>query len=66
MFKSKVVRNRLVNDHLTNALKSNPSPIYSQKFASRITTGNTTDDMAKIAIMIGLSKWLWKDWTSKN
>ncbi|MFN3753926.1 3-hydroxyacyl-CoA dehydrogenase NAD-binding domain-containing protein [Flavobacterium sp.] len=46
---SKVVRNRLVNDHLTNALKSNPSPIYNQKFASRITTGNTTDDMAKIA-----------------
>ena len=46
---SKVVRNRLVNEHLTNALKSNPSPIYSQKFASRITTGNTTDDMAKIA-----------------
>jgi len=46
---SKVVRNRLVNDHLAIALKSNPSPIYSQKFASRITTGNTTDDMAKIA-----------------
>jgi 3-hydroxyacyl-CoA dehydrogenase len=46
---SKVVRNRLVNDHLTNALKSNPSPIYNQKFASRITTGNTTDDMSKIA-----------------
>ncbi|MEM0543526.1 3-hydroxyacyl-CoA dehydrogenase NAD-binding domain-containing protein [Flavobacterium sp. j3] len=46
---SKVVRNRLVNDHLANALKSNPSPIYSQKFASRITTGNTTDDMSKIA-----------------
>jgi 3-hydroxyacyl-CoA dehydrogenase len=46
---SKVVRNRLVNDHLANALKSNPSPIYSQKFASRISTGNTTDDMAKIA-----------------
>ncbi|WP_162127774.1 3-hydroxyacyl-CoA dehydrogenase/enoyl-CoA hydratase family protein [Flavobacterium phycosphaerae] len=46
---SKIVRNRIVNDHLANALKSNPSPIYSQKFASRITTGNTTDDMAKIA-----------------
>ncbi|WP_264521882.1 3-hydroxyacyl-CoA dehydrogenase/enoyl-CoA hydratase family protein [Flavobacterium sp. N1994] len=46
---SKAVRNRIVNDHLANALKSNPSPIYSQKFASRITTGNTTDDMAKIA-----------------
>lgn len=45
---SKAVRNRLVNDHLTNALKSKPSPIYDQKFASRITTGNTTDDLAKI------------------
>ena len=46
---SKSVRNRLVNDHLINALKSSPSPIYNQKFSSRITTGNTTDDMAKIA-----------------
>src|SRR6187431_3012416 len=46
---SKIVRNRLVNEHLANSLKSKPSPIYSQKFASRITTGNTTDDMAKIA-----------------
>ncbi|WP_396143371.1 3-hydroxyacyl-CoA dehydrogenase NAD-binding domain-containing protein [Flavobacterium sp.] len=45
----KVVRNRLVNDHLTNALKSKPSPIYHPSFASRISTGNTTDDMAKIA-----------------
>ena len=46
---SKSVRNRLVNDHLANALKSSPSPIYNQKFSSRITIGNTTDDMAKIA-----------------
>ena len=46
---SKVVRNRLVNESLTAALKSNPSPIYSQQFANRITTGNTTDDMPKIA-----------------
>ena len=45
---NKLVRNRIVNEHLANALKSNPSPIYSQKFASRITTGNTTDDIAKI------------------
>ena len=45
---NKLVRNRIVNEHLANALKSKPSPIYSQKFASRITTGNTTDDMAKI------------------
>ncbi len=46
---SKAVRNRLVNEHLANALKSKPSPIYHQKFAQRISTGNTTDDMAKIA-----------------
>ena len=45
----KVVRNRFVNDHLTNALKSKPSPIYHPSFDSRISTGNTTDDMAKIA-----------------
>ncbi|MBP9793396.1 MAG: enoyl-CoA hydratase/isomerase family protein [Flavobacterium sp.] len=45
---NKIVRNRLVNDSLANALKSKPSPIYDQKFASRITTGNTTDDLEKI------------------
>jgi 3-hydroxyacyl-CoA dehydrogenase len=46
---SKNVRNRVVNDHLTHALKSKPSPIYHPSFASRITTGNTTDDIAAIA-----------------
>jgi len=46
---SKAVRNRIVNEHLANSLKSKPSPIYSAKFSSRITTGNTTDDMAKIS-----------------
>ncbi|MEO9893144.1 3-hydroxyacyl-CoA dehydrogenase NAD-binding domain-containing protein [Aurantibacter sp.] len=45
----KVVRNRLVNDSLSAALKSKPSPIYSQKFASRIATGNLEDDIAKIS-----------------
>ncbi len=45
----KVVRNRLVNDSLTAALKSKPSPIYHQKFANRITTGNLEDDIAKVA-----------------
>ena len=44
-----IVRNRLVNDHLANSLKSSPSLIYNQKSASRITTGNTTDDLPKIA-----------------
>lgn len=45
---NKAVRNRLVNDHLAFALKSKPSPIYHPSFAQRITTGNTTDDLAKI------------------
>ena len=45
----KVVRNRMVNDSLTAALKSKPSPIYHQKFASRITTGNLEDDIAKVS-----------------
>ena len=45
----KVVRNRLVNEALTKALKSKPSPIYHQKFANRITTGNLEDDIAKVA-----------------
>jgi 3-hydroxyacyl-CoA dehydrogenase len=30
------------------SLKSKPSPIYSQKFADRITTGNIEDDLHKI------------------
>ena len=45
----KVVRNRLVNDSLATSLKSKPSPIYNQKFARRITTGNMEDDISKIA-----------------
>ena len=44
----KVVRNRLVNDALTTSLKSSPSPIYNQKFAERISTGNMEDDLHKI------------------
>jgi len=45
----KIVKNRLVNDALKASLKSKPSPIYSQKFASRITTGNIDDDISKVA-----------------
>ena len=44
----KLVRNRLVNDALTTSLKSSPSPIYNQKFAERISTGNVEDDLHKI------------------
>ena len=33
------VRNRIVNEALQFALKSNPSPIYNKSFASRIFNG---------------------------
>ncbi len=52
--KDKVVRNRLVNGALQKALKSKPSPIYNQEFASRITTGNLEDDISKI----GEAEWI--------
>ncbi|MEL6809998.1 MAG: 3-hydroxyacyl-CoA dehydrogenase NAD-binding domain-containing protein [Bacteroidota bacterium] len=45
----KVVRNRLVNDALTASIKSKPAPLYHKDFASRITTGNLEDDIAKVS-----------------
>src|ERR1035437_955222 len=42
-------RNKIVDDALTFALKSNPSPIYRKAFAKRITTGNFDDNMKDIA-----------------
>ena len=45
----KKLRNSIVNNALTSTLKSNPSPIYSKEFISRITTGNIDDDLQKIA-----------------
>ncbi len=45
---SKAVRNRIVNQSLQFALKSNPSPIYLKSFATRIETGNFDDDLHKI------------------
>src|SRR5690554_1090115 len=45
----KVVRNRIVNEAFTNALKMKPSPIYKKEFSSRITTGNLEDDLSKVS-----------------
>jgi 3-hydroxyacyl-CoA dehydrogenase len=42
-------KNRIVNESLEFAVKSNPSPIYRKSFASRIKTGNFIDDMAQIS-----------------
>lgn len=41
-------RNKMVNDALAFALKSNPSPIYDKNFASRIKTGNFEDNLSWI------------------
>lgn len=43
------VRNRMVNLSLDTAVKSNPAPLYSKSYATRISTGNFEDDMSKIA-----------------
>jgi 3-hydroxyacyl-CoA dehydrogenase len=45
---SKAVRNRLVQSSFDRSVKSNPGPLYSKKFISRITLGNFSDDMSKI------------------
>jgi 3-hydroxyacyl-CoA dehydrogenase len=44
----KVVRNRIVNDDLQKAIKSNPAPLYHKDFAKRISTGNLEDDIHKV------------------
>ncbi|WP_341842823.1 3-hydroxyacyl-CoA dehydrogenase/enoyl-CoA hydratase family protein [Chitinophaga caseinilytica] len=46
---SKAVRNRIVNDALQAAIKSNPSPLYTKEAANHISTGNFDDDMKSIA-----------------
>ncbi len=42
------VKNRIVKSAFDSALKSNPAPLFSKKFGSRVRLGNFTDDMAKI------------------
>lgn len=44
----KVVRNRIVNQDLQKAIKSNPAPLYHKDFAKRISTGNLEDDISKV------------------
>ncbi|WP_018616285.1 3-hydroxyacyl-CoA dehydrogenase/enoyl-CoA hydratase family protein [Segetibacter koreensis] len=43
------VKNRIVNDALAAAVKSNPSPVYTKDAIKRITTGNFTDNMKDIS-----------------
>ncbi|MBN8688503.1 MAG: 3-hydroxyacyl-CoA dehydrogenase/enoyl-CoA hydratase family protein [Chitinophagales bacterium] len=42
-------RNKIVNDALTAAIKSNPSPVYHKDVVKKISTGNFEDNMKDIA-----------------
>jgi 3-hydroxyacyl-CoA dehydrogenase len=44
----KNVKNRIVNEALQNAIKTNPAPLYDKAFERRITTGNFDDNMKDI------------------
>jgi 3-hydroxyacyl-CoA dehydrogenase len=46
---SPAVKNRIVNEALTSAIKSNPSPVYNNDVVKRIKTGNFTDNMKDIS-----------------
>lgn len=43
------VRNRVVNQSLETAIRSNPAPLYSKSYAKRIRTGNFEDHMPDIS-----------------
>ena len=45
---NKTERNKIVNDSLQAAIKSNPSPVYTKDVVKRITTGNFDDDLKEI------------------
>ncbi|HSB93580.1 MAG TPA: 3-hydroxyacyl-CoA dehydrogenase NAD-binding domain-containing protein [Flavitalea sp.] len=45
---SPAFKNRVVNDALQAAIKSNPSPVYSKDILKKIRTGNFTDNMPEI------------------
>lgn len=42
-------RNKIVNDSLSAAIKTNPSPAYTKEVVKNIVTGNFTDDLPKIS-----------------
>ncbi len=42
-------KNKIVNDALAAAIKSNPSPVFHKDVIKKITTGNFTDNMKDVA-----------------
>ena len=45
---NKAARNKIVNDSLQAAVKSNPSPVYTKDVIKKITTGNFDDNLKDI------------------
>src|SRR3954467_1667540 len=45
---NKALRNKIVNDSLQAALKSNPAPVYTKDVVKRISTGNFDDNLKEI------------------
>jgi 3-hydroxyacyl-CoA dehydrogenase len=45
----KPLRNKIVNDSLQAAVKSNPSPVYTKDVINRISTGNFDDNLKEIS-----------------
>src|SRR5437868_4665092 len=46
---NKALRNKIVNDSLQAALKSNPSPVYTKDVVKKISTGNFDDNLKDIS-----------------
>src|SRR5579875_711274 len=46
---NKALRNKIVNDSLQAAVKSNPSPIFTKDVLKKISTGNFDDNLKDIA-----------------
>jgi 3-hydroxyacyl-CoA dehydrogenase len=45
----KAERNKIVNDSLQAAIKSNPSPVYHKDVVKKVTTGNFYDNLNELA-----------------
>src|SRR5687768_16536540 len=46
---ARAARNKLVNDALQAAIKSNPSPVYHKDVVKKVSTGNFDDDLKGIS-----------------
>lgn len=46
---NKALRNKIVNDSLQAAIKSNPSPVYTKDVVKKISTGNFDDNLKEVS-----------------